>query len=275
MPRPTFRFAPSPNGDLHIGHALSARLNRDRARAHGGCFLIRIEDIDRTRAKPGLAERQLEDLAWLGIVADEPPLRQSARLALYGAALDRLIARRLVYRCAATRAEIAAAVAAAPDPRRDPEGAPVYPGLWRGRAVPEDGRPFAWRLDMAAAVAASGPLDWAEAGRGRIPADPSVWGDVVVARKDAPASYHLAVVVDDAAQGITHVVRGADLEAQTTIHRLLQTLLGLPEPELYEHHRLVMGPDGRKLSKSDGATSLRALRAAGATPDDVWRAIGY
>ena len=261
-----FRFAPSPNGDLHLGHARSAILNADMAAAVGGRFLVRIEDVDPARARPAFAERILEDLDWLGLGSERPVRRQSAHLAAYGAAIDRLTAMGLTYPSFASRAEIRAATAG-PGWPRDPDGAPLHPGFDRDLDPSEAaariaaGAPHALRLKMAEAARIAGPLAFEEAGE-RIAADPTVWGDVILARKDAPASYHLAVVVDDAAQGVTDVVRGADLKAATAVHRLLQRLLGLAEPR-YRHHPLILGPDGRKLSKSAGSETLRGLRQAG------------
>lgn len=284
--RPVFRFAPSPNGELHLGHALSALLNAEAARRLGGRLLMRIEDIDRERCT---RERSVvEDLDWLGIAYERPVLRQSENFPAYEAALSRLKAAGFAYPCFASRSEIANTVKALDDWPRDPDGVPLYPGLWRG-AEPEliararaKGRPLAWRLDMAKALSdpSAQPLPWRETGtdqQGRsllVPARPLAWGDIVVARKEVPTSYHLAVVVDDAAQGVTHVVRGMDLFHATSVHMLLQALLGLPRPA-YHHHRLILGPDGRKLSKSLASTSLRALRQEGASPDDVRRLIGW
>lgn len=255
------RFAPSPTGPLHLGHAFSALQAHDLARAGGGRFLLRIEDIDPGRCREAHVDGILDDLAWLGIEWDGPIVRQSARLPRYAVALDRLKAAGLVYPCVCTRAEIAASTSAP----HGPAGA-IYPGTCR--ALPRDSapdRPHCWRLDMAAAIAAAGPLNWHDAATFTITADPAPQGDVVLARKDAPVSYHLAVVVDDAAQGVTDVVRGADLFEATHVHRLLQALLGLPTP-LYHHHPLLAGPDGRRLAKRDGARSLADLRAAGVDP---------
>ncbi len=259
------RFAPSPTGRLHLGHAYSAILAHDFARARGGRFLLRIEDIDGTRSRPEHVAGILEDLEWLGLTWDGDVVLQSERLALYRDALARLQAMGLLYPCFCTRKDIAAS-ASAP---HGPEGL-VYPGTCRALAADERARraatePHAWRLDMQAALArAVRPLDWNDHGT-LIPADPSPFGDVVLARKDAPVSYHLAVTVDDAAQGVTDVVRGADLFAATHIHRLLQALLGLPTP-LYHHHPLIAGPDGERLAKRQGAVSLADLREAGADP---------
>lgn len=292
MSRPVLRFAPSPNGRLHLGHALSALLNARMAWALGGRLLIRIEDIDRTRCTPELEAGVLDDLAWLGLDWERPVRRQSEHFNEYAAALDRLSAMGLVRKAFLTRGEIARAVAQLAETRgqpwpRDPDGAPLYPGDEAVLSPQEiaareaQGAPFALRLDMRAALArCAGPLSWQELqddeGRQaptRIAADPARWGDVVLARKDTPTSYHLSVVVDDALQGITHVVRGRDLYEATAVHRLLQVLLGLPEP-LYRHHRLVMGEDGRKLSKSQGDTALAELRKKGATPEEIRRLVG-
>lgn len=286
--RPTFRFAPSPNGRLHLGHALSALTGFEMARRLGGRFLVRIEDIDTTRSRPELIEAIFDDLRWLGLTWEEPVLQQSRHFDDYRAAADRLAAMGLLYPCFASRAEIAAALPA--DPPRDPDGAPLYPGLHRHLGADEiaarrnRGEPFALRLDMAAALArvramAGGrPLsfracDEAGGASNEILADAGRWGDTVIVRKDTPASYHLACVIDDARQQVTHVTRGLDLLAATDIHVLLQALLGLPQP-LYLHHRLLAAGDGRKLSKSAGDTSLDSLRRAGATPADIRRLAG-
>jgi glutamyl-Q tRNA(Asp) synthetase len=277
---PVFRFAPSPNGELHLGHALSALLNAEAARDSGGRLLLRIEDIDPERCRPEYEAGILADLDWLGVAFEQSVRRQSEHFSDYAAALDRLRGLGLVYPSFATRGEIRAATGSRPDWPRDPDGAPLYPRLDRGldpMIAAERiaaGEPFALRLDMAAALARTGPLSWREAGRDRVDADPAAWGDVVLARKDAPTSYHLAVVVDDALQGVTDVIRGTDLFHATAIHRMLQGLLELPEPA-YRHHRLILGDDGRKLSKSSRSTSLRALREAGATPDDIRRLVGF
>jgi len=256
---PTTRFAPSPTGRLHLGHAASAIRAHDLARAAGGRFLLRIEDID-----PGSRAEHIDtiltDLRWLGLAWDGPVLRQSTRLPAYADALDQLRALDLLYPCTCTRAEIAAEIAAS---ATAPHGAaPIYPGTCRTRA-PDPGRVAAWRLRMDAAVARAGPLHWHDATAGTVPATPAAQGDVVLARRDAPASYHLAVTVDDAWQGVTDVVRGIDLFDATHVHRLLQALLGLPTPR-YHHHPLSLGPDGRRLAKRDGAPALADLRAAGA-----------
>jgi glutamyl-Q tRNA(Asp) synthetase len=350
MTTPIFRFAPSPNGYLHLGHALSALLNFDMAQRSGARFLLRIDDIDQTRCRPTYEAAIYQDLAWLGLKWEEPVWRQSAHLHAYRAALDRLDAMGLIYPSFESRAEIAR-LAAERDRAgawpRDPDGVPLYPGNARGMPAIERrrrwdaGHPFALRLDMAAATALAsrrkGSLTWSETGAklgsdvaadsspppcgegsgvgvepvgtavprrtpppphpppqggressqltwsetgtgpngetGTVLADPAAWGDVILARKDVAASYHLSVVVDDAHQGVTHVVRGQDLFHATSLHRLLQHLLELPQP-VYHHHRLIRDIDGRKLSKSSHATGLRELRAEGATPADIRRMIG-
>ncbi|KQT33339.1 glutamyl-Q tRNA(Asp) synthetase [Sphingomonas sp. Leaf412] len=249
----TTRFAPSPTGRLHMGHAYSAILAHDFARARGGRFLLRIEDIDGTRSRAEHVATIRDDLSWLGLTWDGPVVFQSQRLPLYQAALDRLRDMRLLYRCYCTRAEIAEAASA-------PHGAvAVYPGTCRGAPVRD--APFCWRIDMAAAVARAGPLAWTDHGV-PVAAIPAAQGDVVLARKDAPASYHLAVTVDDAAQGVTDVVRGVDLFEATHVHRLLQALLVLPVPG-WHHHALLTGADGERLAKRNGAPTLAAMRAAG------------
>jgi glutamyl-Q tRNA(Asp) synthetase len=288
MPPPVFRFAPSPNGYLHLGHAFSALMNFDCARRAGGELLLRIEDIDPVRCRTEFEEAIYQDLGWLGLAWTQPVRRQSEHLAEYRTALERLMAEELVYPSFESRAEIARLIkqkeAQAPWPR-DPDGAPLYPGT--ARALPSiererllrSGVPYALRLDMAAACARAGELRWSERGegpqgeRGVVAAQPEVWGDVIIARKETPTSYHLAVVVDDALQGVTEVVRGQDLFWSTSVHRLLQQLLGLPQP-VYRHHRLIRDAAGQKLSKSTDATGLRELRAAGITPTEVRRRVG-
>src|SRR3954454_7481190 len=288
MPPPVFRFAPSPNGFLHLGHAFSALLNFDSARASGRRFLLRIEDIDATRCRPEYEAAIYQDLAWLGIAWEEPVRRQSDHLEVYREAVARLAQQALAYPAFERRAEIAKWVAAreacAPWPR-DPDGAPLYPGAAssltdeRRASLLQSGAPFAWRLDMAAARARAGELGWTEHGAGpdgetgAVTARPQAWGDVVLARKETPTSYHLSVVIDDALQGVTDVVRGQDLFASTSVHRLLQTLLDLPAP-VYRHHRLVLDDAGQKLSKSTGATGLRELRAGGSNPAEIRRLVG-
>jgi glutamyl-Q tRNA(Asp) synthetase len=293
MPPPVFRFAPSPNGYLHLGHALSALLNADMAREAGGRLLLRIEDIDGTRCRPEYETAIFEDLAWLGLAWEQPVRRQSEHFVDYRAALAKLDAMGLIYPSFESRAEIARLVAArdrqAPIQKgrwpRDPDGAPLYPGdakslppAERARRIGA-GEPYALRLDVAAALARTGPLTWRETGHGpagetgAIAADPTAWGDAVLARKDSPASYHLAVTVDDAAQGVTDVVRGHDLFHATSVHRLLQALLGLPQPR-YHHHRLILDTDNRKLSKSTWATGIRELRAQGVPVANIREAVG-
>ena len=283
---PVFRFAPSPNGLLHLGHALSAVLNHDMAKAANGRFLLRIEDIDQTRCRPEFDAAIVEDLAWLGLDWERPVRRQSDHFGAYASALGRLNGLGVVYPSIMTRGEIKAAVAEAEaggrNWPRDPDGSPLYPGRERTystskrTALLASGRAYALRLDMQKAVGllGSAPLTWSESGAGPagetgiIAANPSAWGDVILSRSDAPSSYHLSVVTDDALQGITHVVRGRDLYHATSVHRLLQRLLDLQEP-LYHHHRLILGPDGRKLSKSNQDTGIAAFRAAGRSPEEV------
>ncbi len=256
------RFAPSPTGLLHLGHALSAIQAHDRARTAGGRFLLRIEDIDGARSREAFVAAIERDLHWLGLAWDGPVLRQSLRLDAYAAALGQLRAQGLLYPCFCTRAEIAASLSA---PHGD--AGPRYPGTCRHlpeaeRARRLAGEHHAWRLDMAAAITRIGPLSWHDELAGTVTALPGAQGDVILARKDAPASYHLAVTVDDAAQGITHVVRGRDLFDATHVHRLLQALLDLPVP-VYRHHGLVAGADGRRLAKRDRAPTLSDLRSGG------------
>lgn len=276
--QPVFRFAPSPNGALHLGHAFAALTAYERCRAAGGRFLLRIEDIDRTRCRPEYEAAIYDDLAWLGLKWEEPVRRQSEHFADYTDALDRLAAMGLVYPAFMTRAEIAA-VTSTPSWPRDPDGAALYPGRERAQPPGEAGRrvaagePYALRLRMDEAAGRVGRLAWHEEEEGDIAADPRAWGDVILARKETPTSYHLAVTVDDALQGVTHVVRGRDLFHATSVHVLLQSLLGLPTPR-YFHHRLIRDDTGRKLAKSDGDTALGALRAAGKTPADIRRMVG-
>ena len=285
-----FRFAPSPNGELHLGHAYSALVNHGLARDAGATFLLRIEDIDRARCTLAF-ERQIEaDLFFLGVDWDGPPRRQSEHYADYAAALEALAAEELIYPGFMSRGEIRAVAECheleqgTPWPV-DPDCAPLYPGLDRQLTTGErerrmrEGERFAWRLDMERAIERVPALTWQESGQspsgdtGKIVARPLEWGDVVLARFDMPTSYHLAVVVDDALQGVTDVVRGRDLFHATSVHRLLQALLGLPAPR-YHHHDLILGPDGRKLSKSQGDTAIRSLREAGLTPEDIRRMVG-
>ncbi len=285
--KPVFRFAPSPNGRLHLGHALSALINADMAKAMEGRLLLRMEDIDIGRCTPEFETAIYNDLVWLGLAWEEPVRRQSEHLDEYLAALDELVARGLAYPAFMTRGEVRARAIrfeekGKPWPR-DPDGAPRYPedDLFLPGSVRKEriaaGERHVWRLDMKKAIASTtAALTWTETGdgeTGEISADPAAWGDVVLWRSDAPSSYHLSVTVDDAAQGVTHVVRGLDLFHATSVHRLLQTLLGLPAPR-YHHHRLIVGDDGRKLSKSQGDTALAELRKAGRTSEEIRRLVG-
>jgi glutamyl-Q tRNA(Asp) synthetase len=286
--QPIFRFAPSPNGYLHLGHAYSALLNHDMARAAGGRLLLRIEDIDPQRCRPEYETAIYEDLRWLGITWQEPVRRQSENFPDYQTAIAGLEAQGLLYPSFESRSEINALVAEHERRGswpRDPDGASLYPGTARTMSSAERerrrraGESFALRIAIDTAIARVGPFIWTESGSGpqgqigSIAAAPQMWGDVVLARKELPTSYHLAVVVDDALQGVTDVVRGRDLFWATSIHRLLQTLLDLPEP-IYHHHRLILDTDGRKLSKATQATSLRELRAAGASAADIRSMVG-
>ncbi|MGQ0533257.1 MAG: tRNA glutamyl-Q(34) synthetase GluQRS [Caulobacteraceae bacterium] len=270
------RFAPSPTGYLHLGHAFSALTAFDTAREAGGRFLLRIEDIDRGRARPEFEAAIYEDLAWLGLEWEQPVRRQSDHMADYEATLQSLIDRELVYRCFHTRKEIAEAIASAP--HGDAEEA------FRGQALAPDeeaakieaGEPFAWRLSLKKARAALGSAYFAlvfEDETGPVRAKPERLGDVVLARKDFPTSYHLASVWDDALQGVTHVIRGEDLREAAHLHVLLQKLLGLPQPA-YRHHRLILGDDGKRLAKRDSAATLRAQRESGKTLADVRAMLG-
>jgi glutamyl-Q tRNA(Asp) synthetase len=269
------RFAPSPTGHLHLGHAFSALTAWDAARAAGGRFVLRIEDIDATRCRPQYEASILEDLAWLGLDWERPVRRQSEHLDDYAAALDRLIGRGLAYRCFRTRREIAQAAASAP------HGAVE---AFRGAPLPADeeaarlaaGEPFAWRLSLDTAERALGGfagLTYVDENRGALVAEPARAGDIVLARKDVGVAYHLAATVDDALQGITHVIRGEDLADAVHPQRLLQALLDLPTPR-YRHHRLILGADGRRLAKRDHAATLRELRAAGVTAQAVRARVG-
>ncbi|EJC81493.1 glutamyl- or glutaminyl-tRNA synthetase [Rhizobium leguminosarum bv. trifolii WSM2297] len=285
--KPVFRFAPSPNGQLHLGHALSALLNRDMAEAAHGRLLLRIEDIDQARCTSAFEAGILRDLDWLGIGWKSPARRQSEHFPEYQAALHALIERGLVYPAFLTRGEVKARVTAYEATGRswprDPDGTPHYPANdrerpkdeWRGLLT--SGQKHAWRLDMRKALDLIGELlFWTESGDGRsgeIAAEPEVWGDVILSRSDAPSSYHLSVVVDDALQGVTHVVRGLDLFPATSVHRLLQVLLGLPQP-VYHHHRLILDASGRKLSKSQGDSGIGELRARGMSGMDIRRLVG-
>jgi glutamyl-Q tRNA(Asp) synthetase len=279
-PSPVFRFAPTPNGALHLGHAYSALCNQRLADETEGRLLLRIEDLDRTRCKPAFEAAILDDLCWLGLRFDGTPRRQSQHGDDYSAALARLEATRVVYPCFCSRSEVSRAAAG-----RDPDGAPLYSGACRALSDAERhsrvkrGEKAALRLDMSRAVGlAAARIVWIEYGEGAEPqeraADPAAWGDVVLRGRDLAASYHLAVTVDDALQGVTDVVRGRDLLAATSVHRLLQELLGLPPPR-YRHHRLVVDLAGAKLSKSRRSPSLAALRVRGVTPQQVRETLGF
>ncbi len=273
------RFAPSPTGYLHLGHAHSALAGWTAARRAGGRFLLRIEDIDRGRCRAAFEEAIVEDLTWLGLDWEQPVRRQSAHMADYRRALERLAALGVLYPCFCTRREIQAEIAAAGHAPHGDEG-PPYPGTCRSldAAARKErlaaGRDHALRLDVARALALAGPLAWHDARAGMVAADPARLGDVVLARKDAATSYHLAVTVDDALQGVTLVTRGEDLFAATHVHRLLQALLDLPVPD-YHHHPLLRDGQGRRLAKRDGALTLRALRAAGRSPAEVRAMAGF
>lgn len=270
----TTRFAPSPTGHLHLGHVHAALFAEGWARRTGGRFLLRMEDIDPGRCRPDYAAAILDDLAWLGIVPDGPVRVQSEHLPEYAAVLDQLGARGLLYPCFCTRADIQREMADSAAAPHAPDGAPLYPGTCRRisdvvrQARIARGDPYALRLDSAAAIAEAGPLSYRERGAGRIACRPGRFGDVVLARKDIRASYHLCVTHDDAVQGVTLVTRGADLQAATDLHRLLQRLMGWPEPD-YAHHALLTDASGRRLAKRDGAATIRQLRAQGVPPAAV------
>lgn len=271
------RFAPSPTGFLHLGHAASALFAAAHAKP-GGRFLLRIEDIDIARCRAVFADAVFEDLGWLGLVWETPVRRQSAHFDDYRKALDRLSDRGLLYPCFCTRGEIAAEISASASAPHGPDG-PLYPGTCRRRSEAErqdriaTGEAYALRLDMQAAIRAAGPLTVTDAGQAET-ADPAQFGDVVLARKDTPASYHLCATFDDALQGVTLVTRAEDLRPAAHLHRLLQALLDWPAPH-YLHHPVLTGPDGRKLSKRDGVTSLRDMRAAGATAAQIRATLGF
>jgi glutamyl-Q tRNA(Asp) synthetase len=282
---PILRFAPSPNGRLHLGHAYSALFTAHAAGALGGAFFLRIEDIDPVRSKPEFEAGIIEDLTWLSLSWEQPVLRQSSRMAAYAAAAEALKVRGFLYPCFCSRRSAAASASAI-----DPDGAPLYPGTCLG--MPENeiqerlarGEAVQWRLNMDRAIAVAGPLEIAEASAPELDAlwakvahriaRPARWGDAVLIRKEVPASYHLSVVTDDAAQGVTHVTRGMDLFAATDLHALLQHLLGLPSP-LYCHHRLVRDTVGQKLAKSKGSQSLKSLRESGWSAADVRGRLGF
>jgi glutamyl-Q tRNA(Asp) synthetase len=271
------RFAPSPTGLLHLGHAAAALNAWRRAREAGGRFLLRLEDIDQTRCRPDYAAAILEDLAWFGIDWDGPIRVQSQHLADYRRALDALAEQALIYPCFCSRADIMREIAASATAPHAPDGSPLYPGTCR--SLPDAqradriaaGASFALRLDMGAArTRIARRVEYYEERQGRIVCQPERFGDVVLARKDSPASYHLCVTHDDAVQGVTLVTRGEDLKAATDLHRLLQMLMGWPAPA-YAHHPLTVDSHGRRLSKRDNAMTLKAMREAGASPNEVVR----
>jgi glutamyl-Q tRNA(Asp) synthetase len=270
---PVTRFAPSPTGRLHLGHAFAAMIAHDTARASHGRFLLRFEDIDHTRVRPDCYQFIEDDLRWLGLTWDEVPLRQSHRLDAYAAALERLRSRGVVYPCFCTRREVEQELLGIANAPHGPEG-PLYPGTCRllDRTAAQQrlaaGHNHCWRLDAAAAARLAGPLRFHDLRHGGIEVDPLLLGDVILARKDIATSYHLAVTVDDAFQGITLVTRGEDLLPSTHVHRLLQVLLDLPEPE-YLHHRLILDEHGVRLAKRHDALSLETLRRGGATPASI------
>lgn len=283
--RHVYRFAPSPNGYLHIGHAFSALKNFEMAQRHDGRFLLRLEDIDLERCRPEYETAIYEDLEWLGITWETPVLRQSEHFSDYASAIERLQERGILFPCFCSRLDISRAISGVRDWPRDPDGGALYPGTCRHLPIEErnrrlaSGQHAALRIDMGSAMAEVGHLlGWCEFGDsedGRdIRAEPSLWGDTVLARKDIPTSYHISVVVDDARQGITDVVRGKDLFNATSLHRLLQALLDLPVPR-YHHHDLLRDASGQKLSKSTRAKSIRALRSEGVTPTDIRRRLGF
>ncbi|HWK00487.1 MAG TPA: tRNA glutamyl-Q(34) synthetase GluQRS [Xanthobacteraceae bacterium] len=282
--KPVFRFAPSPNGYLHLGHAYSALLNYDMAQKAGGRLLVRIEDIDPTRCRPEYEIAIRQDLEWLGILFERPVRRQSEYFSDYRTALMRLEEAGLLFTSFETRNEITKLVTArGPDWPHDPDGSPLYPGNARSMTSEERvqrigrGEPYALRLDLETALERiNKPLFWHETNEDNprdIEAHPERWGDVVLGRKETPASYHLACVLDDALQGVTHVVRGMDLYESTSIHRLLQEVLGLPAP-VYHHHKLVLDEDGKKLAKRTRSTTLRDLRVQGWSAKDVRQRVG-
>ena len=273
------RFAPSPTGYLHIGHAYSALFAWEAARRSGGCFVLRIENIDETRCLDAFEQATIDDLAWLGITSDVPIRRQADEFAAYEAALSVLSRRDLIYPCFCTRKQIRAEVEESGRAPHGPSGEVLYPGICRHLADEErdyriaNGEPFAWRLNVDAAMAQTGPLRWYDCRAGWVDCRPDLLGDVVLGRKDTPTSYHLAVTVDDAIQGVNLVTRGEDLYHATHIHRLLQALLDLPAPRWY-HHNLVADSRGQRLAKRNRAITLRHLRDLGKSPADVWKLLG-
>ena len=276
---PVTRFAPSPSGYLHLGHAYAALIAYECARAGGGSFLVRLEDLDTGRCRPEFEQGILDDLEWLGLVPDQPPIRQSQHGKVYAAALDRLEELGVIYPCFCTRRKIRAEIAHAAQAPHGPAGEMLYPGICRTLGASERearigaGEPFALRLDVERALSLTGPLAWFDLRAGEVEAVPETLGDVVLARKDVPTSYHLAVTVDDARQGVTLVTRGEDLFHATHVHRLLQALLGLSSPRYY-HHNLIADSTGLRLAKRNRAVTLRTLRHSGRQPDDIWRMIG-
>jgi len=276
------RFAPSPTGHLHLGHAYSALTAYRAAQEMKGRFLLRIEDIDPVRCTPEFTKDILEDLSWLGLKWEEPVRRQSEYMADYGEALDKLRGMGLLYPCFCTRGEVEAEIVAAghaPHLKKQGPDGPIYPGTCRGM-LPEKRRqmmgerPAVWRIDMEKACAAAGTLVWRDREKGVVQAHPEAFGDVVLARKDVPTSYHLSVTVDDELQGVTLITRGMDLFRATDVHRLLQALLGYPSPEYY-HHKLLVDESGKRFAKRDKAVTLRSLRESGKTPEDVRRMAGF
>lgn len=285
-PCPVFRFAPSPNGQLHLGHAYSALFSADQAKRAGGRFLLRIEDIDLLRCRSEFVDGILEDLRWFGLSWEEPVRRQSEYFHKYKKVIEKLDDLGVLYPCYATRSEIKQAVSENSEHPRDPDGSPIYPGIYRDeQRIPDDARPYALRINHALALKlateksgerpafrenGSGP----NGETGTLPVTPEIWGDVVLGRKDIGVSYHIAVVADDALQGVTHITRGQDLFAATHIHRILQVLLDLPEP-IYIHHPLINDDTGRKLSKSAEDESLKSLRDTGVTPEEIRAELGF
>lgn len=278
-PASVTRFAPSPTGYLHLGHAYSALFGCETARISGGRFLLRIEDIDRQRCRPEFEQGIYEDLAWLGISWVGEPRRQSEHLGIYVEALEELRRIGVIYPCFCSRRQIRMEIEQAGRAPHGPSGEAVYPGICRGLSPVEsacrirNGEPYAFRLDVAKALALTGPLFWEDYRAGTVQADPLMFGDIVLARKDVPTSYHLAVTVDDHLQGVTLITRGEDLFHATHLHRLLQALLGLRTPRYY-HHNLIADSSGQRLAKRNRAITLRHLRDCRRTPDDIWRMIG-
>jgi len=278
-PPPVTRFAPTPSGYLHLGHAYSALLAWEAARVAGGSFLLRIEDIDQARCRAEFEQGIHEDLRWLGLDWDGPVRRQSVHLDVYREAIDHLERQGVLYPCFCTRRQIRAEIANAGQAPHGPAGEAVYPGICRSLTEAErhrridGGEPFALRLDVTRALELTGPLTWHDLRAGTMRAAPEALGDVVLSRKDAPTSYHLAVSVDDGLQGVTLVTRGEDLFHATHVHRLLQALIGLPTPRYY-HHNLIADSNGLRMAKRNRAVTLRTLRHSGRRPDEIWSLIG-